>query len=123
MLCTVSCIEPFQPEIKESQDMLVINGSISDKPGWHFVEISRSSAYNDPGFIPVKGCVVRVEDQNGRGVTYSEYQPGIYRADLDESFLGVNNAYKLYVYTQDGEEYQSDYDSLLACPPDRFSLL
>jgi len=117
MLCTVSCIEPFQPEIKERQDMLVIKGSISDKPGWHFVEISRSSAYNDPGFIPVIGCVVRVEEKNGMGVTYSEYQPGIYRAELDESFLTINNAYRLYVYTQDGEEYQSDYDSLLACPP------
>lgn len=117
MLCTVSCIEPFQPEIRERQDMLVINGRITDKPGWHFVEISRSSAYNDPGYIPVKGCVVRVEDQNGREVTYSEDQPGSYKADLDESFLCVNNAYRLYVYTQDGEEYQSDYDSLLACPP------
>jgi len=117
MLCTVSCIEPFQPEIEERQDMLVINGRVTDKPGWHFVEISRSSAYNDPGFIPVKGCVVRVEDQNGRGVTYSEDQPGTYKADLDESFLGINNAYKLYVYTQNGEEYQSDYDSLLSCPP------
>ena len=117
LLCMYSCIEPFHPEIKESQDMLVINGSISDKPGWHFVEVSRSSPYNEPGFIPEKGCVVRVEDENGRGVTYSEYQSGIYRADLDESFLGVNNMYRLHVYTQDGEEYQSDYDSLLACPP------
>lgn len=117
LLCMYSCIESFHPEIKESQDMLVINGSISDKPGWHFVEVSRSSPYNEPGFIPEKGCVVRVEDENGRGVTYSEYQPGIYRADLDESFLGVNNAYRLNVYTQDGMEYQSDYDSLLACPP------
>jgi len=97
--------------------MLVIKGSISDKPGWHFVEVSRSSAYNDPGFIPVNGCVVRVEDQDGRGVTFEEYQPGNYKSELDESFLGINNAYKLYVHTPDGEEYQSDYDSMLACPP------
>ena len=117
LLCMYSCIEPFHPEIKESQDMLVINGSISDKPGWHFVEVSRSSPFNEPGFIPEKGCVVRVEDEDGRGVTYSEFQPGIYRADLNETFLGVNNAYRLNVYTQDGMEYQSDYDSLLACPP------
>lgn len=117
LLCMYSCIEPFHPEIKESQDMLVISGSISDKPGWHFVEVSRSSPFNEPGFIPEKGCVVRVEDEDGRGVTYSEFQPGIYRADLNETFLGVNNAYRLNVYTQDGMEYQSDYDSLLACPP------
>jgi hypothetical protein len=117
MLCTVSCIEPFEPEIKESQNMLVINGNITDKPGWHYVDISRSSEYNDPAFIPVGGCVVRVEDQNGKGVTYSEDQPGIYKADLEESFLNVNSTYRLYVYTQDGKEYLSEYDSLHACPP------
>ncbi|MFC2081454.1 DUF4249 domain-containing protein [Bacteroidota bacterium] len=113
----VSCIELYQPEIKEMQEMLVINGSISDQPGWHYVEVSRSSPYNEPGFIPVEGCVVRVEDENGLSVTYADYKPGVYRADLDASFLGVNKAYKLYVYTQEGKEYQSDYDSLLACPP------
>ncbi|MFC2116541.1 DUF4249 domain-containing protein [Bacteroidota bacterium] len=117
MFCTVSCIEPFRPEIEEMQDKLVINGNITDQPGWHFVEVSHSSPYNEPGFIPVKGCVVRVEDENGQGVTYSEYQPGVHRADMDESFLGVNKAYKLFVYTPDGEEYQSEYDSLLPCPP------
>jgi hypothetical protein len=117
LLCTVSCVEPFQPEIKDRQDLLVVDGRITDKPGPHYVRISRASPYNDPGFIPVKGCVVRIEDQDGRGVTYAEYEPGNYRADLDESFLDVNNAYRLYVYTVDGEEYLSDYDSLLPCPP------
>ena len=113
---TVSCIEPFQPEIREMQELLVINGKITDQPGEHFVEVSRSSSYNEPGFIPVEGCVVRVEDNEGKGFTYSEYKQGGYRVDLDERFLGINKAYKLYVYTPDGEEYQSDYDSLLPCP-------
>ena len=116
LLCTYSCIEPFHPEMEEMEDMLVINGSISDRTGWHSVKVSRSSPFNEPGFIPEQGSVVRVEDENGKEVTYSEYRPGVYWASLDESFLGVNKAYKLFVYTQDGEEYQSDYDSLLACP-------
>ena len=116
LLCAVSCIEPFEPEINQVQDQLVINGSISDKPGWHYVEVSHSSPFNQPSFIPERGCVVRVEDENGQGVNYSEIQPGVYGADLDENYLGVNKAYKLFVFTQDGEEYQSDYDSLLACP-------
>ena len=115
-MAMVSCVEPYQPEISEIQDLLVVNGRITDQPGEHMVEVSRSSPYNEPDFIPVNGCVVRVEDETGQGVIYSEYRPGVYRADLDESFLGVNKAYKLYVYTQEGEEYQSDYDSLLACP-------
>ncbi|MFC2116641.1 DUF4249 domain-containing protein [Bacteroidota bacterium] len=117
LLCTVSCIEPFHPEIKERQDKLVINGGLTDQPGMQFVEVSRSTPYNEPGFIPVRGCVVRIEDENEQGVNYSESSPGVYSVSLNETFLGINKAYKLFVYTPDGEEYQSEYDSLLACPP------
>ncbi|MBL7110878.1 MAG: DUF4249 domain-containing protein [Bacteroidales bacterium] len=116
LLFIVSCVEPYQPEISEMQDLLVVNGRITDRPGEHLVEVSRSSPYNDPAYNPVTGCVVRVEDFNGTGVTYAETRPGVYSAYLDEPFLGVNKAYKLYVFTPDGQEYQSEYDSLLECP-------
>jgi len=117
LLCTVSCIEPFHPEIKETQDMLVINGRLTDQPGMQFVDVSRASPFNEPAFIPVEGCIVRVEDKNGQGVYYHESLPGVYRADLDVPFLGVNKAYKLFVRTPNGQEYQSEYDSMFACPP------
>lgn len=116
LLGLLSCTESFNPEINERQDMMVINGKITDKAGDHFVEVSRASPYNEPEFLPVSSCVVRVEDDGGVGVTYEEYEPGRYRAYLGESFLGINRAYKLFVFTEDGKEYQSDYDSLLACP-------
>ncbi len=111
------CIDPFQPEIEESADLLVINGYITDKPGWHYIEVSRTSPLSEPAFLPVRGCIVRVEDGNGQGATYSEYEQGVYRVELDETFLGINKIYKLIVHTPDGEEYQSEYDSLIACPP------
>jgi len=117
LLCMFSCIEPFQPEIDETADLLVINGNITDRAGWHSVEVSISSPLNEPGFIPVTGCIVRVEDDKGQGVTYDESRSGIYGANLDESFLVVDRAYKLYVFTPDGNEYQSDFDPLLSCPP------
>lgn len=112
-----SCIEPFVPSLTESQDILVINGMISDKPGAHFVEISRTSATDHPEFIPMEGCVVKVMDDKGSSVDYQEQRPGIYMADLNKEFLNINGAYQLHIFTPDGEEYQSEYDSLLACPP------
>ncbi len=117
LLCMYSCVEPFHPEIHDTVELLVINGNITDRPGWHTVEVSLSAPLNEPHFIPVSGCVVRVENDNGQGVTYAESQPGIYGADLEESFLHVNQAYKLFVFTPDGNEYQSDFDPLLQCPP------
>jgi hypothetical protein len=116
LLCTAACVEPYKPEIRETQDLLVVNGIITDRPGIHYVEVSRSSPYNQPAFIPVAGCVVRVEDDGGEGVTYTEYRPGRYGAYLDSPFLGLSRSYKLFVFTPDGKQYQSEYDQLLACP-------
>ncbi len=91
----------------------MISGNITDRPGQHIVEISRSSPYDEPKFIPVSQCEVQVEDNNGTAVSYSEYSPGLYRSILDESFLGLNKAYRLLVRTPDGQQYQSAFDSLL----------
>ena len=89
LVCS-SCIEPFQPVIEESQEVLVINGVITDRPGIHQVTISRSTPYNDPLFNPVSGCVVRVEDDRGNIAVYEETDLGIYEANLNASFLDIN---------------------------------
>ena len=80
------------------------------------MEVSRSSTLEESKFIPVEGCVVRVEDDLGAMAVYEENAPGVYTADLDEDFLGLNRAYKLFIDTPDGSRYESAYDSLLPCP-------
>ena len=112
-----SCIEPFNPKIEGSREVLVINGFISDRSGPHQVSISLSTPYNDPSFVPVQGCVVTVEDESGLMVEYSEISPGVYEANLEPSFLQVGKSYSLYVSTPDGNEYRSDYDRILAGSP------
>jgi hypothetical protein len=116
LLCT-SCIEPFQPVIEDSQEVMVIYGKITDKPGIHRISVSRSTPYNDPSFSPVSGCVVWVTDEMGDPALFEEQEPGIYDAYLDYPFLGTGKAYALRVTTPEGYDYHSDYDSLLACPP------
>ncbi|RPI42918.1 MAG: DUF4249 domain-containing protein [Bacteroidetes bacterium] len=113
-----SCIYPFEPVIRESQSVLVINGMISDDPGVHEVTVSRSTPYNEPRFQPVGGCVVTVEDETGTIHLYREHSPGVYRADLPPSFLSVGKAYSIMVQPPPGMEvYRSDFDTLLPCAP------
>lgn len=116
LLTCDSCIEPFEPVIEESQEVLVINGMITDQPGMHYVEISRSTPYNEPFYQPVGGCVVMVTDENGDMIHFLEGEWGKYSADLPGSFLAVGKAYSLQVFTPDQREYRSEYDTLLACP-------
>lgn len=117
LLACASCIVPYEPEIGESQEVLVINGMVTDKPGFHYVGISKSSPYNEPEFKPVSGCVVSVEDESGDIRTYHEQIPGLYETLLESSFLAVGKSYSLSVITPSGNEYRSDYDTLLKCPP------
>lgn len=119
LLLLKACIDPFEPEINETQEVMVIEGMISNSPGFHYVSVSQSTAYNDPVFIPVGGCVVSVTDDLGNMEFYSESQDsdGLYEAWLDEPFLGIGKSYSLQVVSPSDRIYVSDYDTLLSCPP------
>jgi len=114
VLCE-GCIEPFEPLIEENNKVLVIDGKITDTEGIQTISVSRSSPYNNPRFQPVSGCVVRVEDGSGDGVTFPETGAGIYQTTLEPGFVTAGKAYKLLVFTPDEKIYESDYDSLLSC--------
>jgi len=118
LLCH-SCIDSFTPVIDEIQEVMVIEGMISDGPGIHKLKVSRSTPYNTPSYKPVKGCVVTVQDNEGNLEFYSEsiHEDGLYEAWLEEPFLEVGKAYSVQVITPSNETYASEYDTLLACPP------
>lgn len=115
LLCG-SCVVPFEPELEESQEVLVISGMISDSPGRHIVTVSKSSPYLFPDFQGLEFCVVNVTDQDGNMIQYSDEGEGVYSADIPDSFLEVGDAASLYVLTPDQREYRSDYDTILPCP-------
>jgi hypothetical protein len=117
MVLATGCIEPFEPEIEESNAVMVIDGRITDNQGIQTISVSTSSPYSNPQFNPVTGCVVRVEDEAGHGITFVENDEGIYQSDLEPDFLTVGKAYKLLVVTPEDKVYESTYDSLLACAP------
>lgn len=115
LLCG-SCVEPFEPELEESQEVLVISGMISDSPGRHTVTVSLSSPYRFPVFQGLDHCVVNVTNQDGNMIHYSYEGKGIYSVDLPDSFLEVGDAASLYVLTPNRGEYRSSYDTILPCP-------
>lgn len=117
-LCLVcaACVEPYEPVLEESQEVLVISGMISDSPGRHEVKVSLSSPYLFPEFQGVEDCVVNVTDQDGNMVHYIDEGEGIYAAEVPDSFLEVGDAASLYVLIPVRGEYRSNFDTLLSCP-------
>ena len=118
LLCLIcsSCVEPFEPVLEESQEVLVISGMISDQPGRHTLSISRSSPYKKPEFQPVEYCVVTANDQDGEMIHYIYEGEGIYSVDVPNSFLELGDAVSLMVITPDMKEYRSSYETILPCP-------
>lgn len=114
-----ACVEPFEPHIEEEKKLMVIDGILNDRDSIQTISISLSSPYNEPEFIPITGCVVRVEDNLGTGLLFSEAKNGIYQAQADPGFAHAGKAYKLIVITPGGDIYESEYDTLTNCPPIR----
>jgi hypothetical protein len=116
MLCS-SCIEPYEPLINETQEVMVIDGMVGDRAAYYEVRVSTSSPYNNPGYQPVDGCVVTVEDGQGNIRVYDMEGQGRYRAWLQAPFLEVGKVYAVEVRIPNGTVYRSEFDTLLPCPP------
>ena len=59
LIFVAGCIDPFTPTIDEDQELLVIEGQLIDREGYQYINISRSSPYNNPHFFPEFGCPIK----------------------------------------------------------------
>jgi len=111
------CVERYYPEDNDvNKGTLVINAHLTDQPGVQVVEISRSADLTYPSFDPVSGSLVEVIREDGELRGFSEFKPGYYGADLDDSFLKVGASYMIHVSTPNGKEYESVFDMLRPVP-------
>ncbi|GET34375.1 hypothetical protein PbJCM13498_32380 [Prolixibacter bellariivorans] len=110
------CVEPFNPPITNYRDLLVISGTLTDEPGTQTITVSKTSSYTDSAYIPENGCSVTVLDDKGNIVAYSEEGEGKYTAEFTSDELQHGTAYKLRVIDNDGDVYESDYQTLNPAP-------
>jgi len=113
-----SCVERYRPDdLYLKEGVLVINAHINDNPGIQTIEISRSSHPEHPSFIPESNCFTLLLREDGESIEFSDSeQPGIYTADLDADFLRPGMQFQVQFVTQDGNEYQSDFDKIRPVP-------
>ena len=109
------CREPFYPEIGRYENILVIDGLITDQEGPYMVKLSRSYAFDVSFPEPEEGAVVMILDENDGIFEFTEEQAGIY---MSTSLLRgqVGSSYKLIVNTNDQEMYESEWVLLRNVP-------
>jgi hypothetical protein len=110
---------PYEPHI-ETRDInkYVVSGQVTDNSEYQTVSISMASPAGDPQFIPVSGCYARITDDKKNQFVMQESadEAGIYKVQIDRSYLKPGISFKIDIITPDGSSIVSDFDRMPKCP-------
>lgn len=107
------CITKFIPETDEEQNLLVVEGLITDQPETYTIKLSWSIPIGLNSTIrPLKGCTVKVQDDLGNSYLFTESAiSGLYLSDK-ETFRGVvGRKYTLQINTNNATSTHYSYES------------
>jgi hypothetical protein len=111
-----TCSEPYTPEISKYENMLVVDGIITDESGPYTVRLSRSYRYSETEGLPEQNAIVLIKDNLGNATSLLEIAPGIYKT-TDQYFRGIiGRQYQLYIQTDDMQVWESEYVELKKVP-------
>lgn len=109
----VSCEKEYILDTNPADAKVVIEGMVTDKPGYHFVKVTRSANFYDAGKTPrVTDAIVTVTDNEGVTTAFVHNpgnhpdSAGYYKPAVP--FAGVlGNTYRLTVI-MNGQEYEGE---------------
>lgn len=111
------CIDPVDLNTVGSDQLLVVEGFLSDEAKAHQVSLSLSVPLDDTtNVIPEIGAEVRIVDSQGNTFNLAESSPGIYLTAPNVSGI-VGEQYTLMINTRDGRAFSSDPVTLKRTPP------
>ena len=115
IVCT--CIDPFNPNIKGKESLLVVDALLTNENRSYTVKLSRTTTTQNEDPILVSAAAVTISDQNETVSKLVETSNGIYKTD-SLSFLGeTGGAYTLNIRTSDGTEFRSEQCIMYPVPP------
>lgn len=113
---TVACEDVVDLDLPEGESLLQVDGFISAEDTLHFVRVSRTLSYNASGDFPPVMATVVLQDDKGRIDTLREESSGNGLYIIDRPGV-VGNTYTLSIFTNDGQQYQSQPELLAPVTP------
>ena len=111
-----SCEEEFMPDLgNKYESLLVVDGLITNNPGPYIIKLSLTTSVENPVYIPLKNCELKISDDAGNEETLTETGEGVYSTKPGGIVGTIGRSYKLTIHRPDGRTYESDFDELL--PP------
>ncbi|HEX2926773.1 MAG TPA: DUF4249 domain-containing protein [Ruminiclostridium sp.] len=103
-----TCIDPYTPELKGYESLLVIDGLVTNDNSSYTVKLSRTVQAQNAEPEKVSDATVYVTDNEGLRSEFTRKGNGIYKTDSTVFSGKIGKYYTLHVLTSDGKEYQSD---------------
>lgn len=112
-ILTGGCITPFMPDIEENQELLVVEGLITDQPEANTVRLSLSMPLGQRlSATPVSGAVISIFDDLGKVYNLVESKKGTYQTN-PSTFRGVaGRKYRLHIKTKGTSTNYYTYESV-----------
>lgn len=104
----LTCIDPYNPQIDNYQNLLVVDALITDENASCFVRLSRTTETPRESPKAVTGALVSVTDNLGNTGDFTEILAGVYKSDSTEFTGSPGRTYTLRIRTADGKDYESD---------------
>ncbi len=103
-----SCLDSYTINIDGYEDLLVVDGLITDENKSHAITLLRSTSDINEDSPYETGAEVYVTDTSGEIYYFTENSSGVYSSDSTDLLVEVGEKYILHIQTEDGESYQSD---------------
>lgn len=118
-LTITSCIEPYEFNLEDNPEFLLIDGSIYDQDSCVVRLYYTNQKFNDPTNKVISDAKVQVIENGNKRINFVFEQEGQKYKPEDLSFRGCNNCtYQLSIISANGKEYVSTIDTLKT--PDRY---
>lgn len=102
-----SCLEPYEINIEDYEDLLVVDALITDELKNHKVILSRSTSTLNQTPKRESGALVIITDEEGYEEVLTEIEPGVYETDMRQFLAHEGVSYVLSIQTVTGEKYTS----------------
>ena len=113
LVAAASCIDPYTPNLKNYNSLLVVEGLITNENSSYKIKLSRTTGQANSISEKVADADVYITDGSGVKTHLQNNGGGIYKTD-STSFKGiVGQNYGLQILTSDGKEYRSDQCTML----------
>jgi len=113
LVAAASCIDPYKPDIKNYDSLLVVEGLITNENSSYKINLHRTTKEKSTFPEKVNDANVYITDGDGIKTHLSNCGAGCYKTD-STSLTGIpGKKYTLQILTGDGKEYKSEECTML----------